>query len=77
MPPELKVCPFCGGAAILLARGEPEYGIDVHYVRCAGTNASCRAVGAQFVSKRVDKQWDYDQAMEKAALAWNRRQGGG
>ena len=75
----LKACPFCGGAGELVKKEiYLDYGYRVDCTRCGAKGALVMVNHPKYTHIGLDESTRYtrDQAIVKAADAWNRRNNG-
>lgn len=63
---ELKPCPFCGGEAEYIERGNEYSGLKETIVRC-------KSCGTQQVHKWVRMKFDFEKVRQLTEHDWNRR----
>ena len=63
---ELKPCPFCGGEAEYIERGNEHIGLKETSIRCKSCNTTQ-------VHKWIKYKFDFEFVHKKTIEAWNRR----
>ena len=65
---ELKPCPFCGGKAQYIERGNQHVGISQ-------TEIKCRRCNTKQTHKWIRLKYDFDYVRKTTVDGWNRRIG--
>lgn len=63
---ELKPCPFCGGEAVYIERGNEHIGLKE-------TSVCCKSCNTKQIHKWIRYKFDFEFVRTKTIQAWNRR----